>query len=203
MRMSAVKRFVPSAGFALSALSALLTAASAPAMALEYGAVQPEKSSIRFVARQMGVPTEGRFARFGAQVSFDPAKPESGRARIEVDIASIDVGSTEANDEVKSKSWFNVKEIPAATFVSSRLRALGDDRYEAVGRMDIKGRAQEVVALFTARQEGASMVLDGSIPVRRLQYGIGEGMWSDVSVVADEVQVRFRFVLSPSASGKK
>ncbi|KYC28837.1 conserved exported protein of unknown function [Sterolibacterium denitrificans] len=197
MKSLAIGRLVLCGGFALSALVA------APAVALEYGTVQLGKSSIRFVARQMGVPTDGHFSRFGAQLAFDPAKPESGRARIEVDLASIDVGGAEANEEVKSKSWFNIKETPAATFVSSQLRALGSGRYEAVGRMSIKGRTQEIVAPFTAKQEGANMVLDGSIPIRRLQYGIGEGMWSDVSVVADEVQVNFRFVLSPSAGSKK
>lgn len=174
-----------------------------PVMAAEYSVVQVDKSSIRFTARQMGVPTEGHFARFAAQLVFDPARLEASQARIEVDVGSIDVGSAEANEEVKGKSWFNIRQIPSATFTSSRLRALGNNRYEAIGQMNIKGRAQEVVAPFTARAEGANMVLEGSIPIRRMQYGIGEGMWSDVSVVADEVQVRFRLLLSPSASQKK
>ena len=39
------------------------------------------------------------------------------------------------------------------------------------------------------------MVLDGSFPLQRLQYNIGEGAWADTATVADEVQVRVHFVL--------
>lgn len=179
------------------AMSAL--ALTRPALAVEYNQVQLKKSSIRFVARQMGVPTDGHFARFAAQINFDPAQLASSQARIEVDVGSIDVGNAEANDEVKGASWFNVVQMPKAIFTASQLKALGNSRYQAQGKMRIKGKTQDVVATFTSKQEGADMVLTGSIPLRRMQYGIGEGMWSDVSIVADEVQVNFHFVLSAAA----
>ena len=35
-------------------------------------------------------------------------------------------------------------------------------------------------------------VFDGAFVLRRLDFGIGEGMWADVATVANEVQVRFR-----------
>ncbi len=174
-----------------------------PAMAMEYGQVQADKSSLRFVAKQMGVPTEGRFGKFTARIAFDPAKPETASARIDVELASIDAGSAEANDEVKSKAWFNVREFPAATFVTHQLKAIGNSRYEATGKMTIKGRTLDVVAPFTARTEGNTMVLDGAIPIQRLQYGIGEGIWSDIATVADEVQLRFRFTLGAVPMTKK
>ena len=75
-----------------------------------------------------------------AQISIDPARPEAGHARIEIDLASIDAGSTEANDEVKGKSWFNTREFPKASFVSSAVKALGGGRFEAAGKMTIKGK---------------------------------------------------------------
>jgi polyisoprenoid-binding protein YceI len=40
--------------------------------------------------------------------------------------------------------------------------------------------------------------VDGSFPLKRLDYGIGSGVWGDTSVVADEVQVRFHLVLTPT-----
>lgn len=174
-----------------------------PAMAMEYGQVQADKSSLRFVAKQMGVPTEGRFGKFTARIAFDPAKPETASARIDVELASIDAGSAEANDEVKSKAWFNVREFPAATFVTHQLKAIGNSRYEATGKMTIKGKTRDVVAPFTAKIDGNTAVLEGSIPIQRLQYGIGDGVWADTSVVADEVQVRFRFTLSAIPALKK
>lgn len=176
-------------------LAILSLLSSGFAYGAELSAVQLDKSSIAFVSKQMNVPVEGDFKKFTAQISLDPARPEAGRARIEIDLDSIDAGSAEANDEVKSKSWFNTREFPKASFVSSAVKALGGGRFEATGRMTIKGKILESRAPFTLKQEKGVLILDGAFPLKRLDYGIGSGVWSDTSVVADEVQVKFHFVL--------
>ncbi len=176
----------------LIALSLLLFAS---AQAAEFSAVQADKSAISFITKQMNVPVEGVFRKFTAQIRIDPAKAEAGQARIEIDLAGIDAGSAEANEEVKGKNWFNVREFPQAGFISGSVKALGGGRFEASGRMTIKGRTQDVRAPFTLKQEKGVLILDGSFPLKRLDYGIGSGVWSDTAVVADEVQVRFHFVL--------
>lgn len=168
------------------------------AQAAEFGTLQADKSSIAFVSKQMNVPVEGAFKKFTAQIVIDPVKPETGHVQIEIDLAGIDAGSSEANEEVKGKSWFNVRDFPKASFSSTSTRSLGGGRYEASGKLSIKGKMQEVRAPFTLRQEKDGLSLDGSFLLKRLDYGIGSGVWSDTSVVADEVQVRFHFVLSPT-----
>lgn len=181
-------------------LALLLSGAASFAIAAEYGKLVPEPSSISFTSRQMGVPVEGSFGKYVAEVRFDPEKPENGQARIVVDLNSIDAGSRDANDEVKSKRWFNVKQFPTATFEangSDAVRSLGNGRYEARGKLSIKGHTEDVVVPFQYKQDGANAVLEGSIPLQRTRFGIGEGAWSDTSVVADEVPIRFRLVLAP------
>lgn len=168
------------------------------AQAAEFSSLQADKSSITFVSKQMNVPVEGVFRKYSAQIVIDPAKPEAGHVQVEIDLAGIDAGSSEANEEVKGKSWFNVREFPRARFNSTSVRSLGGGRYESSGKLSIKGKMQEVRAPFTLRQEKDSLFLDGSFSLKRLDYGIGSGIWSDTSVVADEVQVRFHFVLSPA-----
>lgn len=180
-------------------LPLLATLAALPANAAEFNVVVPEKSRIAFVSKQMGVPIEGGFGKFAARIAFDPARPTAGTARIDIELASIDAGNSEANDEVKGKNWFNSREFPSASFVASTVKALGGNRYEARGLMSIKGRGREVVAPFISRAEGSQLILEGSIPVMRLEYGIGTGPWADTATVADEVQVKFRFTL---AAGK-
>lgn len=179
-----------------------LLAAALPlaAQAVEYNVVVPERSRVGFVSKQMGVPVEGGFGKFAAQIAFDPAKPEAGRAQIDLDIASMDAGSAEANDEVKSKAWFDTRQFPRASFVSTGVKALGGGRYEARGRMTIKGKTRDVVAPFGFKAEGNGAIFEGTIPVMRLQFGVGEGLWSDTGTVADEVQVKFRFTV---AAGRK
>lgn len=163
--------------------------------AADYSKVQYEHSNITFVSRQMNVPVEGVFKKYSATVRFNPARAESGMAHIVIALASIDAGSAEANEEVTGKSWFNVAEFPRAEFISASVRALGSGTYEASGKMTIKGKSMEMRAPFTLKEEKGGLSIDGTFPLKRLDFGIGSGLWSDTSVVADEVQIKFHFVV--------
>ena len=176
----------------LTTLILLATLAAPAAHAVEYRTVLPQQSTIHFEFRQMGVPVKGGFKRFATEMAFDPARPEVARAQIEIDLASIDAGSPEADEESAGKLWFNRSAYPKATFVSGQIRALGDNRYEMRGTLTLKGRSREMSVPVTYMPGKNAATFDGSFVLRRLDFGIGEGMWADVATVANEVQVRFR-----------
>jgi polyisoprenoid-binding protein YceI len=176
----------------LTTLTLLAMLAAPAAYAVEYRTVLPQQSTIHFEFRQMGVPVKGGFKRFATEMAFDPARPEAARAQIEIDLASIDAGSPEADEESAGKLWFNRSAYPKATFVSSQIRALGDNRYEMRGTLTLKGRSREMSVPVTYMPGKNAATFDGSFVLRRLDFGIGEGMWADVATVANEVQVRFR-----------
>jgi polyisoprenoid-binding protein YceI len=177
--------------FALPVVALLLAGA---AQAVEYNQVQPAKSKVSFTYKQMGVPVDGGFGKLTAQVDFDPAAPTAANARLEIDLASVDAGSQEANDELAGKQWLNVAAFPTANFVSTSVKALGGDRYEAVGKLTIKGRTRDLTAPFTFEQAGAQGLFDGEFVLKRLDFGIGEGAWSDVGTVANEIRIKFHVV---------
>ena len=180
-------------------LFALLAVLAAPvAHAVEYQTVLPKQSSIGFEFRQMGVPVKGGFKRFTTQMAFDPAEPEAARAQIEIDLASIDAGSPEADEESAGKLWFNRSVYPKATFVSSQIRALGNNRYEMRGTLTLKGRSRDMIVPVTYTPGKNAATFDGGFVLKRLDFGIGEGMWADIATVANEVKVKFRI----AATGK-
>jgi len=168
-----------------------LMAIGAPALAAN---VDYSKSEITFVSRQMNVPVQGRFKKFTAQIAFDAKNLAASKAQIEVDLASIDTGSADADAEVGKKTWFNTGAFPTAKFASSSVVQTGPDKYEARGKLSIKGIGQDIVAPFTAKRAGDAVTYDGGFTLKRLQFKIGEGAWSDTDTVADEVQVKFRIV---------
>ncbi|MBT9589470.1 MAG: YceI family protein [Thiobacillus sp.] len=176
----------------LATLSLLAVLVAPAAHAVEYATVLPKQSSIGFEFRQMGVPVKGGFKRFTTQMQFDPARPEAARASIGIDLASIDAGSPEADDESAGKLWFNRSAYPKASFVSSEVRALGNNRYELRGTLTLKGKAREMTVPVTYTPGKNTATFDGTFVLRRLDFGIGEGLWADVATVANEVQVRFR-----------
>ena len=182
-------------------LPLLLLPASSP-HALEFSEVQAGKSTMTFAYRQMNVPMEGRFNKFSARIAFDPAKANSAQAKLEVDLASIDTGFSESNDEIAGKLWFNTKTFPSAQFVSTGVKTLGNNRYEALGKLTIKGKSLDVSAPFTFRQEGTVAMFDGAFSLKRLDFAIGEGMWADLGTVANEIRVVFHIVANAAPTKK-
>lgn len=184
----------------IAGLAALLLAAGAHAT--EFNQLQPDKSAVTFAYKQMNVPIDGRFQRFSGRIDFDPAKPAAAQAEIAIELASVDTGFPEGNDEVAGKLWFNTKQFPVARFVSTSIKPLGNNRFEVAGKMSIKGRTRDVTTPATFRQEGGLGVFEGGFVLKRGDYGIGEGMWADYGTVANEVQIKFRLVAA-AAAGKK
>jgi polyisoprenoid-binding protein YceI len=178
------------------AIRAALAVALATAAGAAPGqqAVDYSKSRISFVSRQMNVPVEGEFRKFGASVRWDAARPEASQAQVDIDAASFDMGERSLNDEAKSRPFLDVRNHPRAGFVSTAVKPLGVGRFEVAGRLTIKGVTRDVVVPFTVKREGASQVFDGAVTIKRLDFRVGEGEWTDTRTLADEVQVKFRLV---------
>jgi len=177
-------------------LSALAQTATAPAAAPAPAKLVPAQSEIVFANRQMGAPVEGRFRRFDAQVAFDPRHPESGRIVLTVDLASVSLGGAEVEAEVAKPEWFNSAVSPQAGFQSSAIKALGGGRFEVAGKFTLKGVQRELVVPVLLTQAGGLSTATGSFAIKRLDFKIGAGDWSDTSLVADEVRLRFKLVLT-------
>lgn len=199
MRKNMNKTFLQHSAASIALACLLLPGHSA---ALEFKQVQANESRVTFDYKQMGVPLQGQFNKFAAQLAFDPAKLANAKARIDIDVASIDTGSKDADEEVVRKLWFNAQAYPLASFVATGIKALGGNRYEASGKLSIKGRTLDVVTPVTFQADGAHGVFEGAFAIKRLDYAIGEGEWTDVGTVADEVQIRFKIVVLASPARK-
>ena len=176
----------------LISLLALTLLVSTRVEAKPYTGIVPTSSSVTFRYSQMGVSMDGRFNKFSADLQLDPSKLEIARARVIIDLSSIDTGSSEADKEVVGKSWFNVAGYPTATFVLETLKQTGSGQLEASGKLTMKGRTREIRAPLKLSPRG---VVTGNFVIRRADYGIGEGMWSKFDVVANEITVNLSFTL--------
>ncbi len=175
---------------ALAALSCLALPASAQQKLV------PAQSEIAFTSKQMGVPVDGKFKTFDAQVAFDPKKPDTAKIAFTVDLASVSFGASETEAEVAKPDWFNTKAFPQATFQSSTVKAAGPGKFEVAGKLAIKGASQNVVVPVTVTQAGGATTASGAFAIKRLDFKIGDGDWKDTSMVANEVQVKFKLALT-------
>ena len=182
--------------FTLTVAAALFAAVAQPAAAQPRPAQLQPGSEIAFTTKQMGVPVEGRFGKFTAQITLDPKKPETGTVAFSIDTGSARFGSAELDAEVPKPTWLNVPKFPQASFQSSSIKAAGPGRFEVAGKLSIKGAQHDVVVPVQLTQAGATSTATGTFAIKRLSFKVGEGEWTDTSMLADDVQIRFKLVLA-------
>ena len=173
--------------------AALVLAASASAQQK----LVPAQSEINFTVKQMGVPLDGKFSKFDAQLAFDSKKPEAGKIAFSIDLGSAAVGDADTTKELKKPEWFNQAKFPTATFSSTAIKSTGPGKLDVTGLLTIKGNAKPVVVPVTLTPgAGGQTTAQGSFNIKRVDFKIGEGDWADVSIVANDVTVKFKLALT-------
>lgn len=180
----------------LMALASTALALSAAASAQTPAKLLPAQSEIAFVSRQMGVPVEGVFKKFDAQISLDPKKPEAGNVAFMIDTGSASLGIPQTDAELPKPEWFNTPKFPQASFQSGAIKGMGGGKFEVAGKLTIKGNVRDVAVPVSVVQTAGTSVASGAFTIKRLEFKIGEGDWGDTSIVANEVQVRFKLALT-------
>ena len=180
------------AGGAVFMLATLCPPALAAEPAITLVAPQSE---VAFTLKQLGVPVQGHFKRFGVQTNFNPKSPQTSQVTLRFELGSVSV-SADADPELSKPEWFAVAKFPQATFVSTGIKALGAGKFEVAGKLNIKGASRDVlVPMQWTPSGGALSTVTGGFALKRLDFKVGDGDWADPSIVANEVQVRFKFVL--------
>ncbi len=183
----------------MNKLRTVLTLAASLALsgvAFAQAKVVPAQSQITFAIKEMGVPVEGRFAKWTADIAFDPKKPETGKVAFTIATSSATFGSAETDAEVPKATWFNVAKFPNATFASTAIKAEGGGKYDVSGKLSVKGTTKDIVVPIALVQAGPATTATGTFTIKRNDFKIGEGEWTDTSQLADEVVVKFRIALT-------
>lgn len=182
-----------------SALAAILALHSlTPAHAAQFKSVDVNASRIEFSYHQMNVKMQGGIRGLDVtEFLFDPDTPADSRIAIKVPVAGVDAGYDEANSELVKPEWLDVSKHPLAQFVSDSVEPVGGDKYKVNGQLTIKGKSHPVQALFTFTGKSGSGVFEGAFTFKRGDFGLGDGMWRDFSIVANDIAVTFHILALP------
>jgi cytochrome b561 len=152
--------------------------------------VNSAASSIVFTGAHAGVPFEGRFSRWHADIRFDPGNLDQSKAVVTVETASAADGVPVHDSTLPRAEWFDVEDHPTADFSTTSFRASGNGVYEARGTLSIKGRAIETRLPFTLRIEGNRAVMDGTAQISRADANLGMRSDPEAEYVSAEIGVR-------------
>ena len=157
--------------------------------------LQVAASEIGFTTRQLGVPVDGKFTRFGAQITLDPRSPQGGSVSFNIDTGSARFGAAEIDAEVPKAIWLNVAQFAQATFQSTSIKAAGPGKFEVAGKLNIKGQVRDITVPVLLTQSGGTSMATGSFTIKRLDFKVGEAEWADTSMLANDVIVKFKLSL--------
>ena len=148
---------------------------------------------VTFRVMQQGAPYTGNFLRFSGEACF--VKDRLARIEATLDPSSVNTGLPELDAGLKGPDFFDVREFPNVTFVSTSVQPQGDAQLTR-GVLEIKGNRREVKVLLHTRRQGDKMSLSGSFTLDRLQYGIGMGDWTNTKWLGAEVRLDIDATLS-------
>ena len=186
----------------LHAIAVLMLLGTGPAAAeAPLWTVDAKSSRITFTAKQMQVAVPGRFERFTATIRFNADDLAGSKALIDIDVASASTPNRDIETEIKREPWFDVAHYPTARFETVAFTRTGGERYDVAGQLTLRGVTKPVTVPVTIRvvddpdrPDTLRAQAIGDVRVSRTAFGIGQGQWRDVAVVADEVVIRFEVV---------
>lgn len=155
--------------------------------------IDKSQSRIGFIFTQYGQPVQGEFAEYQGRIHFDPDNLPDSIADITINVASIDTGSDERDEQARSPEWFDTENHPAIRFVSNAFKKGDDNQYAANGILTIRGKSEPFFLPFTLviteNETGRTAKMNAEIIVDRLQYGVGQGEWATGQAIGEHVKI--------------
>jgi polyisoprenoid-binding protein YceI len=157
-----------------------------------------EPPPLRFEASQAGAPVNGSFTRYSGRLCL-PDGDRAGSARLEIDTASIDMGTPEFDEEMRGPLVLSVSRWPNAEFVAESVTDLGGHRYRVTGALRIRDITLPLTTEFSTRPGEGALDLSAETHINRLDFDLGLGEWQDTRWVGADVRIVADARLVPAA----
>lgn len=187
-----------------SLLAVVLFATAAFAQGSEWQ-IDPAHTTVGFSVRHMGISNvHGRFGKVRGSATVDDSDLTKSTVNAGIDIASVDTGNQNRDNDLRSPNYFDATQFPTMTFKSKSVTKNGDGKLKVVGDLTIKGVTKEV----TLDVDGPSAPikagpnqrrgLSASTSVNRKDFGVGAKTPS--AMVGEEIKIQIDAELTQKAA---
>ncbi|TCI96967.1 MULTISPECIES: YceI family protein [Aeromicrobium] len=105
--------------------------------------LDPTHTEIGFQVRHLMSKVRGKFESFeGTIVTADDVTASS--LNVSVDLTSINTGTADRDQHLRSADFFEVEKYPAMTFTSTGIKQVSDEEFVVTGDLTIKGVTKPV-----------------------------------------------------------
>lgn len=139
--------------------------------------VDKNHSTATFKVRHFTSNVSGQFRDFDAAVNLDRANPARSSVDFTIQTKSVDTGTTNRDNHLRSADFFDVEKFPTITFKSTSIKATGKDTYAVTGDFTMHGVTKSITIPVsflgfakTSRGEKAGFSVETTL--NRKDYGI-------------------------------
>jgi len=124
-----------------------LAAMTAPVSAADYDIdTRGAHASINFKVKHLGYSwLTGRFNTFGGNFSYDANNVEQSKINVTIDTTSVDSNHAERDKHLRSDDFLDVTKFAQASFVSTKVEDLGNDKLKITGDFTLQGITKPLV----------------------------------------------------------
>ncbi len=157
----------------------------------------PFHTQVEFAAKHLGMMTvRGHFAEISSTGQIYPDHPEASSVEVTMQAASIRTHNENRDNDLRSSNFLEVDKYPTITFKSTRIEAVGQDRYTMTGDLTIKGNTLPVTfpvvryGEFNDPMMGHRIGYSAEGQINRKDFGLTFNMMLDGKwLVSEDVQI--------------
>jgi len=187
-----------------SLLAALLFTTAAWAQGSEWQ-IDPAHTTAGFTVRHMGISNvHGRFTKVSGSAIVDDNDATKSSVNATMDVASINTGNDNRDNDLRSPNYFDAAQFPTITFKSKSVSKNGDDKLKVVGDLTIHGVTKEVtldvdgpsapIAAGPNKRRG----LSATTSVNRKDFGVGSK--ASAAMVGETIKIDLDVELTQKAA---
>lgn len=114
-------------------------------MATTKWVLDPMHSEVQFKVKHLVISTvSGFFKSFEGELDTESDDFTDAKVSFSLDVNSIDTNQTQRDEHLKSPEFFDAATHPKITFQSTSIKSTGEDEYEIIGDLTIKGITKPV-----------------------------------------------------------
>jgi polyisoprenoid-binding protein YceI len=158
-----------------------------PAQAAEW-IIDPAQSAITFKGTHAGSEFSGSFGKWSGTITFDPSA-------LDIDLTTAITSDATRDGTLPQQDWLDTAASPQAKFESTAVKAgAAAGEYVMSGNLSLKGVSVPLELPFKLAIDGNSAKVEGSVTLKRLDFGIGKTSDTPGQWVSLEIPVNFTVV---------
>ncbi len=168
----------------------------AAAESLQNYVIDQDHSKVSFEVAHLVISTvTGDFKKFKGTFKFNPEDLSQTQIEATAEAASVDTSVKKRDDHLKSADFFDVKKFPTMSFKSTSAKKTGDNTFELVGDLTIRGVTKQATFKVTHKgqiksKEKVMQAFKATTEINRKDFGVNfQNIVEAGPVVGDTVTI--------------